>query len=67
MTIEQYNELLWWESLRERVEAGDTESALAAIDAAIKLIFRASGETPSPMRDRGQDIPDTEAGVEKTN
>ncbi len=40
---QRFNQIEWFIDLRDSIEAGDIETAIAAIDAAIKLIKREIG------------------------
>jgi hypothetical protein len=42
--MDKLGEILWFESLEEAIEDGDTESALQVVRAAIKLLKRNEAE-----------------------
>lgn len=41
---ERLGQIEWFEDLKEAIEAGDTEDAIATIDGAIRILRRDEGE-----------------------
>lgn len=49
---ERQGQIEWFQDLRDAIKAGDTESALAAIDAEIKLLRRQDLQSLATEGDR---------------
>jgi hypothetical protein len=63
VTDPTFNEILWFQSLEEAIEDGDTESALQVVRAAIKLRRRMKMKSKKEIGDAFMEFAEKELGL----